>query len=40
VVLRDVPAHTVVAGVPAKVIGKPDCAAPALSMNHRACCDE
>ncbi|AMO67572.1 serine acetyltransferase [gamma proteobacterium BDW918] len=40
VVLRDVPPHTVVAGVPAKVIGKPDCQAPALSMNHRACCDE
>jgi serine O-acetyltransferase len=40
VVLKDVPAHTMVAGVPAKVIGKPDCPSPALSMNHRACCDD
>ncbi|MBD2857986.1 serine O-acetyltransferase [Spongiibacter sp. KMU-158] len=38
VVLKDVPPHTIVAGVPAKVIGTPDCDAPALSMNHGACC--
>ncbi len=35
VVLKEVPPHTVVAGVPAKVIGKPSCAQPALEMNHR-----
>ena len=40
VVLKDVPPHTLVAGVPAKELGKPDCDSPALSMNHRACCDE
>ncbi|CAI8400273.1 MAG: Serine acetyltransferase [Halieaceae bacterium] len=34
VVLRDVPAHTTVAGVPAKIVGKPDSDRPALSMNH------
>lgn len=39
VVLKEVPPHTVVAGVPAKVVGTPDCEAPALSMNHSACCD-
>jgi serine O-acetyltransferase len=35
VVLKEVPPHTVVAGVPAKVIGKPCCEQPALEMNHR-----
>ena len=35
VVLQDVPPHSLVAGVPAKVIGKPGCEAPALSMNHQ-----
>ncbi|MDX1505259.1 MAG: serine O-acetyltransferase [Spongiibacter sp.] len=40
VVLKDVPPHSLVAGVPAKVIGTPDCDAPALSMNHSACCDD
>lgn len=39
VVLQAVPPHSLVAGVPAKVIGKPDSEAPALSMNHQACCD-
>ncbi len=40
VVLKDVPAHTMVSGVPAKVVGKPDCDNPALSMNHQACCGD
>ncbi|GAB3383150.1 serine O-acetyltransferase [Spongiibacter taiwanensis] len=39
VVLKDVPPHTMVSGVPAKVVGRPDCDNPALSMNHLACCD-
>lgn len=39
VVLQDVPPHTTVAGVPAKVIGKPTCAAPALDMNQQIDCD-
>ena len=34
VVLRDVPAHTTVAGVPATVVGRPDSDLPALNMNH------
>ena len=34
VVLQDVPAHTTVAGVPAKIIGHPSCNQPALDMNH------
>ena len=34
VVLKAVPPHTIVAGVPAKEIGKPSCAQPALEMNH------
>jgi serine O-acetyltransferase len=38
VVLKDVAPHTVVAGVPAKVVGKPACAQPALEMNHRVEC--
>ncbi len=38
VVLKDVPPHMMVAGVPAEVIGKPDCETPALSMNHQQCC--
>lgn len=40
VVLRDVAPHTVVAGVPAKVVGKPSCAQPALEMNHRVQCPD
>lgn len=34
VVLKDVEAHTIVSGVPAKKIGKPCCDEPALSMEH------
>ncbi|NRB37118.1 MAG: serine O-acetyltransferase [Pseudomonadales bacterium] len=39
VVLQDVPPHTTVAGVPAKVIGKPQAQQPALEMNHQISCD-
>ena len=35
VVLNDVPAHSTVAGVPAKIIGKPATEKPALEMDHR-----
>jgi serine O-acetyltransferase len=35
VVLESVPAHTTVAGVPAKVVGRPQCEAPALNMDHQ-----
>ena len=34
VVLNDVPPHTTVAGVPAKVVGRPTSDAPALDMDH------
>lgn len=34
VVLETVPAHTTVAGVPAKVVGKPSCNMPSLSMEQ------
>jgi serine O-acetyltransferase len=34
VVLEDVPPHTTVAGVPAKIVGRPSCDAPALEMDH------
>jgi len=34
VVLHDVPSHTTVAGVPAKVVGVPDSETPALDMDH------
>jgi serine O-acetyltransferase len=34
VVLQNVPAHTTVAGVPAKVVGKPTTSSPALDMDH------
>lgn len=34
VVLEAVPPHTVVAGVPAKIVGKPHCQQPALNMDH------
>ncbi len=34
VVLHDVPAHTTVAGVPARIVGKPDTSSPALDMDH------
>jgi len=40
VVLEDVPAHTTVAGVPAKVVGRPASDQPALEMDHDFCCDE
>jgi len=39
VVLDDVPAHTTVAGVPARIVGHPKTDAPALDMNHRLNCD-
>lgn len=39
VVLKEVPPHAMVAGVPAKVIGKVGCDAPALTMDHHLCCD-
>jgi serine O-acetyltransferase len=39
VVLQDVPPHTTVAGVPAKIIGHPDCEQPALGMDHSITCD-
>ena len=39
VVLQDVPAHTTVAGVPAKIVGHPSCDQPALNMNHGISCD-
>lgn len=34
VVLEDVPPHVTVAGVPAKVVGRPGCESPAYDMNH------
>ncbi|MEM6579777.1 MAG: serine O-acetyltransferase [Pseudomonadota bacterium] len=40
VVLEDVPPHTTVAGVPAKVVGRPASDQPALEMEHDFCCDE
>lgn len=40
VVLQDVPPHTTVAGVPAKVVGRPKSEAPALDMDHEFPCGE
>ena len=40
VVLEDVPEHTTVAGVPAKIVGHPLSDQPALEMEHDFCCDE
>lgn len=40
VVLEDVPPHTTVAGVPARVVGRPSTEQPALEMDHDFCCDE
>jgi serine O-acetyltransferase len=41
VVLQPVAPHTTVAGVPAKVVGKPDTDQPALDMDHGwPCCDD
>lgn len=34
VVLEPVPAHTTVAGVPARIVGKPSCNMPAMSMEQ------
>ncbi|WP_413700092.1 serine O-acetyltransferase [Psychromonas sp. KJ10-10] len=34
VVLESVPAHTTVAGVPAKVVGKPSCEMPSMTMEQ------
>jgi serine O-acetyltransferase len=34
VVLEDVPPHTTVVGIPAKVVGTPTAESPALEMNH------
>ena len=39
VVLEDVPPHCTVAGVPAKIIGRPDVDEPALEMDHRLPCN-
>lgn len=39
VVLDEVPPHTTVAGVPAKVVGRPSSQSPALDMDHDFCCD-
>jgi serine O-acetyltransferase len=39
VVLQDVPPHTTVAGVPAKIVGHPTSDQPALEMNHGINCD-
>ncbi len=33
-VLTSVPAHTTVAGVPARVVGRPQCECPSLGMDH------
>ena len=40
VVLEDVPPHTTVAGVPARIVGRPSTEQPALEMEHDFCCDE
>lgn len=40
VVLQDVPPHTTVAGVPAKVVGRCESEQPALDMDHGLCCGE
>lgn len=34
VVLKDVPAHVTVAGVPAEIVGQPGCTCPAYDMDH------
>ena len=39
VVLQEVPPHTTVAGVPAKIVGRPTSEQPALDMNHGISCD-
>ncbi|MFT6051681.1 MAG: serine O-acetyltransferase [Halioglobus sp.] len=40
VVLESVPPHTTVAGVPAKIVGRPSTEQPAMEMDHDFCCDE
>lgn len=40
VVLHEVPAHTTVAGVPAKIVGTPNSDQPALDMNHEFNCGD
>ena len=35
VVLEDVPPHVTVAGVPAKIVGRPSSESPALEMDHK-----
>ena len=40
VVLEEVPPHTTVAGVPAKIVGRPTSDAPALDMDHGFNCGE
>lgn len=40
VVLEAVPPHTTVAGVPAKIVGRPSTEQPAMEMDHDFCCDE
>jgi len=40
VVLEAVPPHTTVAGVPAKIVGRPASDQPAREMQHDFCCDE
>ncbi|MEM9254243.1 MAG: serine O-acetyltransferase [Pseudomonadota bacterium] len=40
VVLEEVPPHTTVAGVPAKVVGRPASDQPALEMDHTFSCDD
>ncbi len=40
VVLEDVPPHTTVAGVPAKIVGRPSSDQPALEMDHGFSCTE
>lgn len=39
VVLEDVPAHTTVVGVPARVVGAPSCEKPSLDMDQNVCHD-
>ena len=40
VVIQPVPPHTTVAGVPAKIVGKPSSDQPALEMNHEFNCGD
>lgn len=40
VVLKDVPPHSTVAGVPASLVGDAECKQPALEMNHSLCMEE